>query len=264
MFIRSIITEGANEQPLKEGAQRNLDNFLYALDAGDDPNLVIADGDIEDGVDVKKIGKVSPVNRVVNIDLGFELHEGEKRPTSQGIYKYKEIGGSTARKTTVSADELDEDDDLLEEGDDEVTEIAADEDYDGRKEELEAMGIPALRNILKSDYDLPTSGKKGELVERILDYEFGAGDEEEPEEDEIDEDELDEEEDDELEEELDDEEEEDDEEAARRAELGSMDRLALRRILKAVAPEFAVKKSHSDEDLVEAIIENEFGDETPF
>lgn len=267
MFSRSIITEGKDGATLKEGAQRNLDNFLAALGTGDEPNVILEDGDIDEQVDVKKIGNRNPIGAVVNIDLGFETYNNEPRPTINGIYKLKDEAPGASKKATVSAAELaDEEDADLFEG--EAEEAEGDDEYAARSEELHALGIPALKNILKSDYDLPISGTKDVLVERILEHEFAEveDDAEEPEDEEEAEDEVegDEEEAEDEDEAEEDEAEEDEAQTARIEELAGFDRIALKKILKEVAPDFTVLKRHSDEELRDGIIEAEFGEELPF
>jgi hypothetical protein len=64
------------------------------------------------------------------------------------------------------------------------------------------------------------------------------------------------------EEEDEEEEDEDDPRAERESELSELDRNALKRVLKSAAPTFAVKKSHSDDDLRAAILDAEFGEES--
>lgn len=44
-----------------------------------------------------------------------------------------------------------------------------------REVELKKLLVPALRMLLESDYDLPTSGTKAELIQRVLNHEFGGG-----------------------------------------------------------------------------------------
>ena len=199
-------------------------------------------------------------------------YEGENRPEVSGIYPFRGADAGTASKKGPKfvADDEDESD-LMEGGDEE----GDDEEYEARVEELKGMGIPALRKLLKEDYDLPTSGKKDELIERILEHEFAEEDEggaaalaDDEDEDESDEDEVEEGDEEEDEEEEGDEEDEDEEDegesAARRSELESFDRAALKKILKSAAPDFKVFTRHTDEDLVNAIIDAEFGEETPF
>lgn len=271
LFISSIITESGDGSELKEGAQRNLDNFLAALGTGDEPTIVFADGDPEDGVDVTKIGNRNPVGAAVNIDIGFEVYMGESRPKANGVYKLKdEVAAGPSKGKISAADLADEDDDLFE-PDEEAEED--DGGYAEREAELLASSIPDLRKILKDDYDLPTSGTKPKLVERILEHEFAEADEaeEEPEEDEAevdepeDEAEDDEAEDDEAEDEEEDEEEGDDAAyAAREEELNGFNRIALKAVLKSILPDFTVLKRHTDDELREQILGEEFGDELPF
>ena len=269
MFSRSIITSGKDGEALKEGAQRNLSNFLAAIGAGDDPDVILEEGD-EDKVNVKKIGKVNPIGRVVNIDLQMRLFEGDRRPEVGGIYPYKEIDAPTGKGRAAVLDEEDDESDLMEsDGADEAEETdEGDEEYDARAEELDGLGIPALKKIAK-ELGLAVSGTKAALVERILDAEFAEDeDAEDEDEDETDEaEEVDEDEAEDDEEEDDEEGDEDDEaRAEREAELAEItDRIALKRILKEVNADFTVLKRHSEDDLRAAILSAEFGDgDLPF
>jgi len=269
MFSRSIITDTADGSALKEGAQRNLDNFLAALGTGDNPDVVLAEGD-GDKVDVKKIGGRNPVGAVVNIDLQMKNFEGERRPEVGGIYPYKEIDAPTgkgrAAALVVEDDEPEDDEADLMEGSDEAE--GDDDEYTAREEELNGLGIPALKKIAK-ELEIGISGTKAALVERILDAEFAeeddsAEDEEEPE----DADEADEAEDDEAEDEDEPDDEEEDEDDAERearvAELDAMGRPALKAVLKEIAPDFTVLKRHTDDNLREQIISVEFSEDLPF
>lgn len=266
MFSRSIITETKDGSELKEGAVRNLDNLLAALGTKDEPDVVLGKGD-EDKLPVLKIGGINPIGRVVNVDMNFELYEGERRPTVGGIYPYKEI--EVAAGSTYEPDEEEDESDLME-GSDEAEETEEGEDeFAARKAELEAMGVAALRKLAKEDYDLVSSGTKAAVIERILDWEFSdeedaEGDEaeeaDEPEEDEAEEDEAEEEDE---EEEAD--EEDDEAKAERVAELAAItDRPALKSILKEIAPDFTVLKRHTDDDLRAQIISVEFAEDLPF
>jgi hypothetical protein len=272
MFSRSIITESGDGGALKEGAQRNLDNLLAALGTKDEPDVVLADDD-GDKVDVKKIGGKNPIGAVVNIDLQMKMYEGERRPEVGGIYKYKEID-APAKSATVVTDDDDDEADLME-GDDEAEETEGDEEYDARAEELDGMKIVALRSLAK-ELGAKSSGTKEVVIEAILAAEFPEDEEsdeddaaEEPDEDdadeaeEADEDEAedDEEEDDEAEEA---DEEDDEEREARVAELADLNRVALKSILKEIAPDFTVLKRHTDDNLREQIISVEFADDLPF
>lgn len=263
MFSRSIITEGKDGAALKEGSVRNLSNFLAAIGSSDEPTVILEDGDLDDQVEVKKIGGINPVGRIVNLDIGFGRYEGEPRAEINGIYVWKDDGKSAGK---VSASDIADDDaDLYEgeEGEDEAE--AEDDEYGIRQAELTALGIPELRRILEEDYDLPKSGNKAVLVERILEHEFA--DEEEADEAEA---EDEEEPDDEAEDEAEDDEEEeadDEDEAAKAArveELAGFDRIALKKVLKEVSPEATVLKRHTDDDIRELILDAEFGDELPF
>lgn len=268
MFSHSIITETADGSALKEGSVNNLSNLYFALGAKDDPNIVIAKGDPDESkLDVLKFDGKNPVGHVINIDMGFETYNGEQRPTASGIFKFKEEAKSSGAKPTFKPsddEEEDEDEDLQED----------DAEFAAREEELNGLKLAEIKKIAK---ELKVTGKnKAEIIEAILDAEFpedgaAALDEEDEEEDdeseEVEEAEDDEEEEDDDEEEDDEEEEDEDDEALqeRSAELNNFDRAALKKIVKEVAPDFTVLKRHSDEDIREAILAAEFGDdETPF
>ncbi|AWY05143.1 hypothetical protein SEA_KRAMPUS_46 [Microbacterium phage Krampus] len=268
MFSHSIITETADGSALKEGSVNNLSNLYAALGAKDDPDVIVAKGDPDENkLDVTKVGTVNPIGRIINIDMGFETYNGERRPTVSGVFAFKEEAGKTSRKATAVVEEEPEDED----DDEDLTED--DEEFAAREEELNAMTLAKIKGIAK---ELKVTGKnKAELVEAILDAEFpedGAAaldeeddeDEDEDEEgDEPDEDEADDEEEDDEDEEEDDE--EDDGSAERLEELAGFNRVALKKILAEVDPSFRPLKKHSDDDLRDAIIAAEFGDdETPF
>lgn len=267
MFSRSIITGTADGSALKEGAQRNLDNLLAALGTKDEPEVVLADG--EGKVDVLKIGGKNPIGTAINVDVQMKMYEGERRPEIGGIYKYKEIDAptGTGRASVLDDDDEPEDDeaDLMDEpeGDD----GEADE-YDARAEELDGLGLPALKKIAK-ELEIAVSGTKAVLIERILETEFAEeeeGDEEEPD-DEADEpdDEPDEDEADDDEPDEDDEDDEDDEARAERvAELADFDRVALKKVLKELEPDFTVLKRHTEDQLREKIVSIEFEEDLPF
>lgn len=258
MFSHSIITETADGSALKEGSVNNLSNLYAALGAKDDPDVIVAPGDPDENkVDVTKIGGVNPIGRIVNIDLGFETYNGERRPTVAGIFAFKEEAGKTSRKATAVVEDEEPED---EEDESDLTED--DEEFAAREEELNAMTLAKIKGIAK---EAGVTGKnKAELIEAILDAEFpedgAAALDDEDDEDEAEDDEA--EEDDEEE---DEEEEEDDGQAERAEELASFNRVALKKVLAEVDPSFRVLKKHSDDDLRDAILAAEFGeDETPF
>jgi hypothetical protein len=253
-----------------EQAQARESNFYAALGLKDNPTIVTEDGDISDrsGVTVTKIGGKNPVGAFVNVDLRVSRdRDGEMEV--DGMYKVKEISAaSTVRNSSpVSDDAADEDDDLMEdEAEDETAEEEEAEESEedaeviAREAELTKLTLAKLRAEAKN-LEIDTTGlKKDELISEILDAEFGVAEEEdESEEDE----EAEEEEEDEAEEE-EEEEEEGDDQAERKAELDALDRTGLKKILKGLQPDFVVRKNHSDDDLVAAILDSEFGDETPF
>lgn len=222
------------------------------------PNIKLGEGDIENGdaVPVISLDGKKTIGAFVKVDLQHDNYQGEARMTGDAIYRSIDDapGGSgvSAVKVEVASDE----DDMLEDGEDEVS-------FEERTAELKKMGIVDLRKLASGDYDLETKGvKKPELIEAILDQEFGAAalaeDEDEDEEDEeveIDEEEEGEEEDDE------DEEEEEDESEARLAELLELDRAGIKAALKAADPAFKVLKKHTDEELAQAVVDAEFGED---
>ena len=271
MFSRSIITAGKDGEALKEGAQRNLSNFLAALGVKDEPEVILAEGD-GDKVDVKKIGGKNPIGIAVNIDLQMKLYEGDRRPEVGGIYKYKETDAptGTGRASVLDDEEEPEDEsDLLDESEEaEETEGDEADEYDARAEELAGLGIPALKKIAK-ELEIGVSGTKDKLIERILEAEFTEEEEAEDEEEPDDEPESEDEEEAEDDEAEDDEEEEEDDEdeaakAERIAELAEINRVGLKKILKEIAPDTTVLKRHTDDDLREQIIAVEFEEDLPF
>jgi len=216
-------------------------NFYAAIGTKDEPDVVFEEGDIENGVAVKTIGGKKPLGCVVNADIKKGSYEGEDRPEIDGIYRYSDKGETKPDFVDVADDEIDEVDSDIEEG--ELT-------YEERETELKALAIAALRTLAESDYDLVTKGlKKVELVSAILDEEYGVEGVDEEDEDEEDEDVI---ESDEDEDEAD--EEEGDEAEERAAELGELDRAALKVILKRHDSTFRVLKSMTDEDLSASIL----------
>lgn len=263
LFSRSIITESSDGSPLKEGAQRNLENLLAALGVKDDPDLIIDEGDGQQPV--KKVGGKNPVGTIVALDVVIKPYEGENRPEIGSILPFKEAAVSSTKASVLDDEDEDDEDDLLEDEADEADETDGDEasEYDERADELDHMQIPALKKLAR-ELGLPVGGKKEDLVTRILDAEFSEEDDEDEDDSPAvldDEDDSEEIEDEEDEDEI---EEEEDEEADRRAELAEIDRNGLKKILHALDKDFAFKKSHTEADLIEEIISREFEDETPF
>lgn len=240
----------------KEAMITRENNLYAALGLKDEPTIVYDDkGDLEDGIDVKTLGgkALAALKKLyVNVDLK-PRRDGQEGMEVDGIYKLKEVAGTA--KTAIATDESEEDEDLLEdEGEDE-----ADEE-ESRADELAGAALPDLRALAK-EYGIKTVGlKKDAIIDLIIDHEadLPEGDEEE-EDDEVEEDEVEEDE-------LDDEAEEDDERSARAEELEALDRMKLKVVLKKLSPEFQVLKRHTDYDIREAILAEEFGaeDETPF
>jgi len=265
MFIRSIITETKDGSELKEGSQRNLSNFLAALGTGDEPNIILEDGDVEDGVAVKKIGPRNPIGAIINIDMGFSDYNGSPRPESNGVYKYNDAdgAGSTTKGKASAKDLADDEEDLLDEAEEAEEAEETDDEIGERQAGLEGMKIAALKAIAK-ELKIGISGTKEALIERILDAEFAELDIPEEAEEAEDEEEEEEAEEEEAEEEEEEEEEVDEARAEREAELAEFDRIALKKIIKEVSADFTVLKRHSDDDLREAILAAEFEDELPF
>lgn len=249
----------------KEAMLTRESNFYAALGVKDGPAIVFEDGDLEDGVKIKTIGGKSPLGIYVNADIKMGSYNGETRPEVDGIYKLRELTTAT-KPTAIEADEdeeEEEDEDLLES--DEAEEAEEEQTAEEREAELNGASLADLRKLAKEDYDIKTVGlKKPDLIAAIIDYEFGSEvladdeeDEEEPDEEEVEEDE---------EEEAEEEEEDDDERAERESELAATDRNGLKRIIKGLLPDFKVFSKTTDDDLREAILAEEFGDneETPF
>lgn len=244
----------------KEALITRENNFYAALGLKDEPVIVYDDkGDLEDGIDVKTLGgkSLAALKKVyVNVDLK-PRRDGQDGMEIDGIYKLKEVATSGAGKPEAE----EEDADLLEEEgeDDEETGDEA------RAEELAEASLPDLRALAK-EYGIKTVGlKKDAIIEAILAYEAELPeDEEEPEDEEADEEEPDDEP--EEDEEEDEEEADDDERAARSEELSGLNRIQLKTVLKGHQPDFVVLKRHTEADLIELILVEEFGadGETPF
>lgn len=256
-FSRTIVTQMADGSPLKEGSQNNLDNFLHAIGAGANPEVILEDGDVEEGpVVIKKIGGKDPVGAIVNLEIQMRTYNGEVRPEIASIFEY--VGEKAAKKAAPLPKQIEDDEeDLLDDLDDLDEGAAAEDDYAMREEELAAMSLPALRSIATGDYDLEIKGlKKAEVIEAILEHEFS--DEAAVLEDDI------EDEDDDIEEDI--EEDEDDieeDEDDRREELSAMSRVQLKKILVGLDKSARVRSSETEEDLVERILELE-SEEAPF
>lgn len=266
-FFGNVIFDLGTGEPLKDGSQRGLNNFLAAIGVKDNPAIVAEDGDLKRGVKITSIGgkKITALEgkAVVNLELSpSDYRQGELE--INGVYPFKDVA--------FNGDDEDEDDEDIEVDEDEEDEEEIEDDgAEAREEELQGLTLTALRKIAKES-DVDSKGlKKDELIEAILDAEFGEAededeeseDEDEPEEDEEDVEEDDEEEDDEEEEE-DEEEDDDSEREARAEELGKLNRVKLKAALAESGSEFRVLKRHSDGDIVEAILAAEFGTDTPF
>lgn len=246
-------------------------NFYAALGLKDGPAIVFEEGDLKAGVDIKTLGgkSLAAIQKLfVNADVKIRT-DGDYagQPEVDGIYKLKEL--STPEPAGAADEDEDDESDLIEDGDEEAEESDEGEtegdDPEARKEELEAAGLTDLRTLAK-EYEIKTVGlKKDALVEAILDVEFPDGGAAAlADDDEAEEEEAEEEDDEEAEEE--EEAEEDDERTARVAELADLDRAGIKRVLKGVNPDFKVLTRHSDDDLRNAVIVEEFGEdgETPF
>lgn len=247
----------------KEAMLTREGNFYAALGLKDGPAIVF-DGKVGEPkvfVDVKTLGgkTLSQLQKIFfNTDIKMGTYNDELRPEVDGIYKLNDQTPA-GKKTPVAsaADEEPEEDesDLMEseEEEDESEEAATIEE---RIAELEDATLKDLK-ALAAEYELevkPVTKKK--LIDAITEYEFSEDEEEDEEE----------EEDEPEEEEVEEEEEESDERAEREAELGELDRTGLKRILGKANPDFKVYRSTEDSELVEAILNAEFGDdeETPF
>lgn len=212
--------------------------FYRAVCGQDDVHVVYEDG-VDDGpVKVTKIGGKNPVGVRVKAEIQDDTYQGETRSVLNAVYP---LGKPTTPVTSdAAADEPEDEPEEETDGPDEA-------DAEAREAELKALGVAALRKIAK-ELDLDTDGvKKAELIEAILDEEFGeAGDADEDEGDE-----PEDEEDEEDEDSTDDEEEEDDESelVALEKELAGMDRAGIKAKLKELGYDGKVLKSHSDDDL---------------
>lgn len=224
------------------------------------PNIKLGDGDIDNDETVKVLaidGKKT-IGAFVKVDLQQGTYQGESRMEGDGIYRsIDDAPGGAASSVKVEVAEDDEDDELLEDGE-EVS-------FEERTDELKKMALAALRKVAEGDYDIEIKGlKKADLIEAILDHEFGSDDSaeeaDEDEEVEIDEDEDDVEVEDDEEEE-DEESDEEDESDARLAELLLLDRAEIKAALKAADPAFKVLKKHTDAELAKATVDAEFGED---
>lgn len=234
MFIQNIIVQTADGSPLKEASQRNVDNFLYALGVkGSDPDILHEKGDLDDGVNITKIGGINPIGKYVSIDARVEEYGGEPRLSSNGIFR--------DNSDRVAPKQVEESTDEDEDYDDEPEEQWADEEETGetREDELASMTLPALKKLAK-ELGVTASNKQG-YIEAILEAEAEEGDEDADEEEPEDE-------------------EEDDEAAALREELIGLARPKLVARLKSHGGR--ALKSDSDDDLIEKIVQIEV--ETPF
>lgn len=237
----------------KEAMITREENLNAALGVKDEPNVVFEDGDLASGVKVKTIGGKNPIGTIVNADIKMTTYMESLRPEVDSIFKVREVASKVSRAVSEPVEDEEESED----------EVEPDEEqgYDERLAELKGASIADLRTIAESDYDLEIKGlKKLDLIQAILDEEFPVDDEEEEADEEEEDDEIEEEEPDEEEEE------EDDERELRAAELEGLTRIQLKTALRAADPDFKVLKSHSDDDLREAVLAAEFGDdeETPF
>lgn len=251
-FINQVITQTADGSPLKEGSQNTLDNFLYSIGAGANPEVICEDGDPDENpVVVKKIGKKNPVGAIVNLEVQMKMYNNELRAEVQSILPCEDKSESKKSSPALPKQkEIDDESDLM----DVDEEIEENEDYEDRLEELKGMSIAALRKMAESEYDINLKGvKKADAIEAILEHEYTSDEAAALEED----DEEDEE--DEYEEEDEDEDEYD--EKARRKELKKLSRAALKKILLDLDEDARVKKSETEADLVNRIIDTEIGDD---
>jgi hypothetical protein len=262
----------------KEAMLARESNLYAAFGAKDEPAIVFEEGALTGGVKVTSIGgKKNLIDTVVNADIKPVMYEGNLRPEVDGIYKFKEDGIKPAFPSASEQAETEDDEDDSEYEAEETEEDEAEDEGPSQEEidreaELKGMKIVPLRNEAKT-LEIDTTGlKKDELIEAILDAEFGEDEDEDDQpmataddEDEESEEEDEAEEDDEEEEE---EEEEEDLDASaedtRKAELATFNRSELKAILKSSNPAFKVFKTTTDDALRDAIIAAEYGSETPF
>lgn len=192
---------------------------------------------VDDDGFVKKIGTWTVPESIL---IGANpRHENDAQYGERLAVAFNGIMPASDRPASKVADE---DEDADEPDEDEVDEDETeegDEDADARAEELDGLGLAALRKIAK-ELEVATAGlKKDALIDAILDAEFGEGDEdadeEEPEEDE------------------EDAEEEDEDEEPEGDEFDEMDRAALKKFNTTEKLGIKVTTKMTDDDLRDAI-----------
>jgi len=183
-------------------------------------DLIVAAG----GTVPKKLSMIDPnvpVGKLIAAEVADNEFNGRVGSQVQGAYNTDILDGTSSTEEDdedeVEEDESEEDYDEDDVETDEDDEEGEDEDDAELREELEALGLPALRTRAK-EYDIDTAGlKKADLVEAILEEELAEDEDDEGEEDD-DEEELDEDDltDEDLEDDDEDEEEEEPAPAPRR------------------------------------------------
>lgn len=282
-----LAREAAFYKAITGKAYKNVEDVNVVFEGEED------DFSTNGGAEVTKIDGKSPKGRIVKVNL--QIERGGAKPDGSGDkYEdrlrvndiYPSADADEAAKSASSTAEMEDDDeddapDFVKDALADDEELSTDEDLEAeieaRRKELRsrAYGLPKLKEACQAAGIYEKGMDKTALVEAILKYEFededgeadDADDEDEPStasvvtsEDEED-DEEEEEEDDEEEEEED--EDEDDPEAELREELADLDRVALKKRIKANDEGFSVKKSMTDDDLRDAIVKQEL-DSSPF
>lgn len=243
----------------EEALQTREKAFYKSIGASTAPNIVFDadDNDPETGK-IKTIDGKKIENREVLVDLRTELYNDEQRVKADGIIKVKDAG----KEAPVEEQEDEEvEDDEIEEEEIEVPSEA----------DLKKMPLKDLRSLAE-DFGVDTDEvkKKADIIAALL--EIAAEDEDDEDEESDEDDDLEDAEDEDEEEDEEEEEEEEDEEDAEavlREELSGLDRVALKKRLKSADASFSVKKSHSDDDLRDAIVaaeidSDEDDEEAPF
>jgi len=140
--------------------------FYRAIGVGDTPAL---DYD-EESEELKKIG-TKTTRQILGTPVIVNLrNNGDRGLQGEGIYPRKDTAIVSSK---AEVDE--EDEELLEEETEEMSEEEAE-----RREELEALTIAKLRRAAKdSEADITGLTAKGDIIEAIIDVEFGAEDEDE-------------------------------------------------------------------------------------
>jgi hypothetical protein len=236
-------------------ALKEREQAFYLTVSGKEKANIKTEGDANklkrgESTKVTSINGKDPVGSYGLVEMRLEEdkregHEGEQSMRADAIYPTRDqiAGKQVAGQSSAVADEDDEDLDEDEDGNavDEYTE-----------EDLKGKSLAELRRILSEEFEVDPSGIKGKanLVGEILDAQADLRDDDEDED-------LDEEEDDEDLEDDEDEDEDEDQEAEIREEIQAMSRRDVQAGLKKydVHKDRKFKKSETDEDLREELIQ---------